>query len=120
MPTTRPRCEPESCSNWGCPVTPGAERILSEAGIRCIPDILANAGGAMVSYFEWVQNRQGYYWTLKDVHGRLEEAMKAAGQRVWEVSQCKGIDLRTAAYSVALDRLAQAIESHGTQRYFAQ
>ncbi|MFP3786326.1 Glu/Leu/Phe/Val dehydrogenase, partial [Burkholderia sp. SIMBA_024] len=58
------------------PVTPEADRILGENGVVVLPDILANAGGVTVSYFEWVQNRQGYYWTLEEIHERLKTIME--------------------------------------------
>jgi len=100
------------------PVTPEADAVLNGNGVTVLPDILANAGGVTVSYFEWVQNRQGYYWSLEEVHGRLKTAMQTEGERVWQVAQEKGISLRTAAYVQALTRLASAIEAHGTQNFF--
>lgn len=100
------------------PVTPEADRILQRRGIRVIPDILANAGGVTVSYFEWVQNRQGYYWTADEVHSRLKTIMQAESRKIWTLAELKGIELRTAAYVHALDRLAQAIEAVGTQPFF--
>ncbi len=101
------------------PVTAEADRILQQRGIPVLPDILANAGGVTVSYFEWVQNRQGYYWTLEEVHSRLKAIMEKEGRRVWSIAQTKQIPLRTAAYVHALSRLSEAIEAHGTQTYFA-
>jgi len=102
------------------PTTAEADRILEEKGVIVVPDILANAGGVTVSYFEWVQNRQGYYWTLEEVHSRLKTIMEREGRKVWSIAQSKGISLRTAAYVHALDRLSSAIEAHGTQAYFAR
>lgn len=91
--------------------------ILDRRGIPVLPDILANAGGVAISYFDWVQNRQGFYWPVEEVQQRLNQIMEEAMQ-VWRKSQQKGISLRTAAYVHGLDRLSEAIEAHGTQRYF--
>ncbi len=101
------------------PITPEADRILEEKGVIVLPDILANAGGVTVSYFEWVQNRQGYYWNLKEIHERLRTIMETEGQRVWDLSMSKKISMRTAAYTHALERLSSAISAHGTQTFFA-
>ena len=101
------------------PVTPEADRVLNAMGVTVLPDILANAGGVTVSYFEWVQNRQGYYWPLEDIHARLKTIMEREGARVWEIAREKGVSARTAAYIHALSRLAKAIEAHGTREYFA-
>lgn len=100
------------------PVTPEADRILADHGITVLPDILANAGGVTVSYFEWVQNRQGYYWTLDEVHERLRTIIETEGDAVWSIARDKNVTLRTAAYIHALGRLAEAIEAHGTQPFF--
>ena len=100
------------------PVTAEADRILAANGTVILPDILANAGGVTVSYFEWVQNKQGFYWTIEDIHNRLRAIMEREGRAVWNVSREKGITMRTAAYVHALSRLAEAIEAHGTQSFF--
>lgn len=100
------------------PVTAEADAILEKNGVVVLPDILANAGGVTVSYFEWVQNRQGYYWTLDEVHTRLKSIMEREARRVWDIAQQKKVGLRTAAYIHALSRLSEAIEAHGTQQYF--
>lgn len=102
------------------PVTPNADELLQKAGIVVLPDILANAGGVTVSYFEWVQNRLGLHWTLGDVHKRLNDTMCKQGDLVWMTAQDKKISLRTAAYVVGLGRLVSAIEATGTKKYFAQ
>ena len=101
------------------PVTPAADTLLNDKGVVVLPDILANAGGVTVSYFEWVQNRQGWYWTLPEIHQRLQFMMEAEGEAIWNVAQQKDISMRTAAYVHALKRLAEAIEAHGTQSFFA-
>ena len=100
------------------PVTPDADAILKERGVTVLPDILANAGGVTVSYFEWVQNRQGFYWDLEEIHLRLLRMMEREGRAVWEIAANKGIGMRSAAYAHALQRLANAIEAHGTQPFF--
>ncbi len=100
------------------PVTPDADHILAKKGAIVLPDILANAGGVTVSYFEWVQNRQGFYWDLAEIHDRLKTIMEREGRAVWNVSKDKGVTMRTAAYVHALGRLAEAIEAHGTQSFF--
>ena len=100
------------------PVTPEADEILAENGVIVLPDILANAGGVTVSYFEWVQNRQGYYWTVEEIHVRLRTIMEREGQAIWDISREKNVTMRTAAYVHALSRLAEAIEAHGTQNFF--
>ncbi len=100
------------------PVTPEADTILARKGVVVLPDILANAGGVTVSYFEWVQNRQGFYWAVEEIHDRLRAIMEREGRAVWDVSQRKRITVRTAAYVHALGRLAEAIEAHGTQSFF--
>ncbi|MGE3742739.1 MAG: Glu/Leu/Phe/Val dehydrogenase, partial [Geminicoccaceae bacterium] len=101
------------------PLTPEADEILAAQGVTVLPDILANAGGVTVSYFEWVQNRQGYYWGLEEVHERLRAIMEREGREIWDAAQEKRITMRTAAYVHALRRLAAAIEAHGTQHFFA-
>ena len=100
------------------PLTPEADAILAGKGAVVLPDILANAGGVTVSYFEWVQNRQGFYWTEEEIHERLRAIMEREGRAIWDVSQTKAITMRTAAYVHALGRLAEAIEAHGTQNFF--
>ncbi|MXQ10526.1 glutamate dehydrogenase [Microvirga makkahensis] len=100
------------------PITPEADAILAAKNVVVLPDILANAGGVTVSYFEWVQNRQGYYWPVEDVHARLKSMMEREGDAIWARARDKGITLRSAAYVHALSRLAGAIEAHGTQQFF--
>jgi glutamate dehydrogenase (NADP+) len=101
------------------PVTPDADKVLSEKGTIVLPDILANAGGVTVSYFEWVQNRQGFYWDLEEIHARLKKAMEREGAAVWAIARERNVSARSAAYIHALGRLATAIEAHGTQPFFA-
>lgn len=100
------------------PVTSDGDDILNGKGTFVIPDILANAGGVTVSYFEWVQNRAGFYWEEDEVQHRLQKIMAREFSTIYDLSNDKGIDMRTAAYVHALNRLSAAIESQGTFRYF--
>ena len=100
------------------PILGDVDHIIAEKGIVAIPDVLANAGGVTVSYFEWVQNRNGYAWTLDEVHERLNKMMVASFDATWEIAQEEGRSMRDAAYTLAMRRLADGIEAHGTQEYF--
>ncbi len=100
------------------PINSDADRILAEKGTYVFPDILVNAGGVTVSYFEWVQNRSGWYWTLQEVNQRLQEKMREEAEQVWHLSKNLNIDIRTAAYVHALKRLATALDAKGTRNYF--
>ena len=100
------------------PITSAADEILAERGILVFPDILVNAGGVTVSYFEWVQNRSGLYWTLEQVNERLKQKMVEETEQIWSVSQELGISMRTAAYVHALNRLGEALNAKGTRDYY--
>ena len=100
------------------PTTPGADEILRQQDVIVFPDILVNAGGVTVSYFEWVQNRQGLYWTLEQVNQRLKQMMVEETERIWAIAQEQGIAPRTAAYVHALNRIGDAVQAKGTKDYF--
>ena len=95
------------------PTTTAADAILAERGVTVVPDILANAGGVIVSYFEWVQANQAYWWTETEVEERLADRMAGAWQRVLEHSAHHGITLRAAATSLAVQRVAEARVQRG-------
>lgn len=95
------------------PTSASADLILNEKNIMVVPDILANAGGVTVSYFEWVQNRLGYYWTEERVHRRADRTMKQAFEEVYAASQKHGTSMRIAAYIVAIDKVAKALAFRG-------
>ena len=90
------------------PVEPDADDILDEAGMIVLPDILANAGGVTVSYFEWAQNRQFYRWNLDRVRQELDKTLSTAFEEVWELAQKRKVSLRTAAFMLGIDRVARA------------
>ena len=95
------------------PTTPDAHKLLHERGVFVVPDILANAGGVTVSYFEWVQDRHGYFWTEKEVNERLEAKMVEAFDVVLKTAQKHKVDMRAAAYIVAIGRVATVTRLRG-------
>jgi glutamate dehydrogenase (NAD(P)+) len=102
-----------SCELANGPTTPEADEILSDKGVFVLPDFLANAGGVTVSYFEQVQNTYNYYWELHEVHRRLDEKMTRAFHGVYEMSRREKINMRQAAYLVAVARVAEACKLRG-------
>ena len=95
------------------PCTLEGERILLDKGVHFVPDILCNAGGVTVSYFEWVQGLQSFFWSESEILERLKRLMTEAFEEVWQASQQREIDMRTAAYTIAIQRVADAVEARG-------
>ncbi len=95
------------------PTTLEADRALYERGVVVVPDILANAGGVTVSYFEWVQDRAFWFWSAREVDRQLARFLRRAFRRVWEMAERESVDLRTAAYMVAVARVAEAARARG-------
>ena len=95
------------------PTTPEADHIFQRKGTVVVPDIIGNAGGVIVSYFEWVQDRQGYFWKESEVNERLEELLLTNFRKVREVAHARKIPYRTAAYIVAIDRVIRSWKMRG-------
>jgi glutamate dehydrogenase (NAD(P)+) len=95
------------------PITPEADTILRDKGVFIVPDILANAGGVIVSYFEWVQDISQFFWTEQEVNERLRQVMRRAFGEVWTIAHDRSVDMRTAAYILAVSRVAEAIRLRG-------
>jgi glutamate dehydrogenase (NAD(P)+) len=95
------------------PTTPEADDILAERGVLVVPDVLANAGGVTVSYFEWVQDFSSFFWTEAEINDRLERIMREAFAAIWQVSREHGVPLRTAAFILACRRILEARQLRG-------
>ncbi|MEC2070785.1 Glu/Leu/Phe/Val family dehydrogenase [Alkalihalophilus marmarensis] len=95
------------------PTTMEATRILSERDVLLVPDVLASAGGVTVSYFEWVQNNQGYYWTEEEVEGKLEHVMVGSFENIYNLSKSRKVDMRLAAYMIGVRKMAEASRFRG-------
>jgi glutamate dehydrogenase (NADP+) len=95
------------------PTSLQADAVLADRGVTVIPDILANAGGVTVSYYEWAQNRSGIRWDAEEVRERLEKRMVGAASEIWELAESRGVSLRTAAYALGLERISAAVDATG-------
>ncbi|HET6670221.1 MAG TPA: Glu/Leu/Phe/Val dehydrogenase [Pyrinomonadaceae bacterium] len=95
------------------PTTPGADRVFADAGVFMVPDILANAGGVTVSYYEWVQDQYSFFWSESHINETLQQAMRTAFNSVYETAKRYVTDMRTGAYILAVDRVAEATSVRG-------
>ena len=100
------------------PLTPEADAALAERDVVVVPDILTNAGGVTVSYFEWVQNRAGLYWEAAEVRARLRERMRSETEAIWDLATDLDVTLRVAAYVHALRRIGDAVDARGSAERF--
>ena len=101
------------------PLSGEADAELAGRDVLIVPDILANAGGVSVSYFEWAQNKGGWTWSLDDVHERLKRIMTSAFESVYARHRDEGVSMRAGAYAIALERIAGAVQAQGTYEFFA-
>jgi glutamate dehydrogenase (NAD(P)+) len=104
---------PIICEGANGPVTPAADAILEDKGVLILPDVLANAGGVVVSYFEWVQGLQEYFWKEAEVNAKLNDIVSRAFEETWETAESRGISMRMAAYGLAVQRVAEATITRG-------
>ena len=101
------------CEGANDPVTPAADAILEEKGVLVLPDVLVNAGAVVVSYFEWVQGLQEYFWKEAEVNAKLNDIVVRAFNETWATRAGRGTSMRVAAYGVAVQRVAEATTTRG-------
>ena len=101
------------CEGANGPVTPAADAILEDMGVLILPDVLANAGGVVVSYFEWVQGLQEYFWKEAEVNAKLNDIVSRAFDQTWDTAQRRNMPMRVAAYGLAVQRVAEATVTRG-------
>jgi glutamate dehydrogenase (NAD(P)+) len=101
------------CEGANGPVTPAGDAILDERGVTVMPDVLANAGGVVVSYFEWVQGLQEYFWREEEVNAKLHDIVARAFEEAWHTHESRGTSLRMASYGLAVQRVAEATTTRG-------
>jgi glutamate dehydrogenase (NAD(P)+) len=101
------------CEGANGPTTPTADEILEDRGVLVVPDVLANAGGVVVSYFEWVQGLQEYFWKEDEVNAKLKDIVDKAFEETWHVHTSREVSMRLAAYGLAVQRVAEATTTRG-------
>ena len=101
------------CEGANGPVTPTADAVLEDKGVLILPDILANAGGVVVSYFEWVQGLQEYFWREDEVNAKLHDIVARAFEEAWQTKDRQDTTLRMASYGLAVQRVAEATTTRG-------
>lgn len=100
------------------PITSKADRLLEDKDVTIIPDVLANTGGVIVSYFEWIQNRTGDYWSAEKVNQRMRERLQTQADSIFKLAENEQVTLRTATYMQGIRRITEAMDNRGSQRYF--